>query len=128
MDALTHELTLEIPLYVSFKRMGRAQSRLWYEPLEQENVGRGTCHEVTGGVYKHIAKSAQRRASIARSQFHEGEFLATFCKGVAGRPPSEKASSLMSKLIHEHFATEPRIQMWGGVTRGEWTCGCGKKK
>ena len=32
----------------------------------------------------------------------------------------------MSKLIHEHLATEPRIQMWGGTTRGEWTCGCGK--
>ena len=87
----------------------------------------GTCHEATGGVHKHIAKSAQRRASIARSQSHEDGFLATFCKGVAGRPPSEKAPSFMSKLIHEHLATEPRIQMWGGATRGEWACGCGKK-
>ena len=33
----------------------------------------------------------------------------------------------MSKQIHEHLATdEPRIQMWGGATRGEWACGCGK--
>jgi hypothetical protein len=32
----------------------------------------------------------------------------------------------MSKLIHEHLATEPWIQMWSGATRGEWTCGCGK--
>ena len=32
----------------------------------------------------------------------------------------------MSKLIHEYLATEIRIQMWGGATRGEWTCGYGK--
>jgi hypothetical protein len=127
VDAPTHELTLDMPLYVSFKRMGRAQTRVWYEPLEQENVGRGTCREVTSDVYKHIAKSAQRRASIARTHSHEEEFLATFCKGVAGCPSSVKASSFMSKLIHEHLATEPRILMWGGATRGVWTCGCGKR-
>ena len=90
-------------------------------------MGRGTCHEVASGVYKHITRSAQRRAPIGRTQSHEGEFLATFCEGVAGRPLSEKASSFMSKLIHEHLATEPRIQMWGVVTRGEWACGCGKR-
>ena len=65
VDALTHELTLDMPLYVPFKRKGRAQTRVWYGPLEQENVGRGTCHEeVASGVYKHVARSAQRRASI----------------------------------------------------------------
>ena len=73
---------------------------------------------MTSDVYKHIARSVQRRASIARMHSHKGGFLATFCKGAAGRPPSEKASSFMSKLIHEHLATEPRILMWGGVTRG----------
>ena len=73
VDTLTHELTLGMPLYVSFKRMGRAQTRVWYEPHEQENVGRGTCHEVTSGVFKNIARSAQRRASIARSQSYDGE-------------------------------------------------------
>ena len=67
VDALTHELALDMSLYVPFKRMGRAQPRVWYEPLEQENVRRGTCHEVASGVYKYIARSAQRRASIART-------------------------------------------------------------
>ena len=113
-------------MYVSFKHMGRVQTRVWYEPLEQENVGRGTCHEVTSGD-KHIAKSAQRRAPIARTSSHEGGLLATFFKGAAGRPPSEKATSFMSKLVHERLATEPRVLMWGGVARGVWTCGCGKK-
>lgn len=105
VDALTHELTIDMPLYVPFKRMGRAQTRVWYAPLEQENVGRGRCHEVTSDV------SAQRRAPIARTSSHEGGFLATFCKGAAGRPPYEKASAFMSKLIHEHLATEPSILM-----------------
>ena len=86
LDALTHELTLDMPLYVSFKRTGRAQPQVWYEPLEQENVERGTCHEVMSGIYRHIARSAQRRAPIARSHSHEGEFIATFCKGVKVLP------------------------------------------
>ena len=34
VDALTHELTLGMPLCVSLKRVGRAQTRLWYGPLE----------------------------------------------------------------------------------------------
>ena len=72
VDALTHELTPDMPLYVPFERMGRAQTQVWYEPLEQEHVGRGTCHEVASGVYKHIARSAQRRASIAQTHSHEG--------------------------------------------------------
>ena len=74
VDALTHCLTDEMPLYVSFKRQARRQTQLWYEPLYEENVGHGTSHEVTSDVYRHIAKSALRRTSIRRLQRNEGDF------------------------------------------------------
>ena len=32
-DALTHVTTLDMPIYVSFRRAGRRQTQLWYEPL-----------------------------------------------------------------------------------------------
>ena len=85
VDALTHCLTDDMPLYVSFKRQARRQTQLWYEPLYGENVGHGTPHEVTSDVYRHIAKSALRRTSIRRLQRNEGDFQANFVVGVTGR-------------------------------------------
>ena len=37
-----------MPIYISFRRMCRQHTQLWYEPLGEENVGHGTAHEVTG--------------------------------------------------------------------------------
>ena len=63
VDALRHAITPDMPLCMSFRRLGHQQTQLWYEPTEHENVGHGTCHdEVTGDVYHHITRSAQRRA------------------------------------------------------------------
>ena len=90
VDALTHAITPDMPLHISFRRSGRRQTQLWYEPTENENVGHGTCHEVTGDVYRHITKSAQRRASTGRIAKHCGEFHATFERGVTGRSPTER--------------------------------------
>ena len=59
-------ITPDMPIYVSFRRAGRRQTQLWYEPVQQENVGHGTCHEVTSDAYRHIAHSAQRRVSVRR--------------------------------------------------------------
>ena len=39
VDALTHAITPDMPLYISFCRTGRRQTQLWYEPTEHENVG-----------------------------------------------------------------------------------------
>ena len=47
VDALTHAIMPVMPIYVPFRRAGRRQTQLWYEPLQQENVGHGTCDEVT---------------------------------------------------------------------------------
>ena len=47
VGALTHAITPDMPIYVTFRRAGRWQTELWYEPLQQENVGHSTCHEVT---------------------------------------------------------------------------------
>ena len=61
VDTLTHQLNGTMALYVSFRRALRGHTMVWYEPLEEENVGHGGCHEVTGDLYKHIMASAQRR-------------------------------------------------------------------
>ena len=50
VDALTHQIDGTMPLYVSFQRALRGHTTIWYEPLEEENVGHGGCHEVTGDV------------------------------------------------------------------------------
>ena len=42
----------------------------------------------------------------------DGAFLATFGKGVIGRARSERRSSFVSKLMHEHLATRD-----GGAAR-----------
>ena len=113
VDALTHQLDGAIPPYVSFRHALRGHTTIWYEPLEEENVGHGGCHEVTGDLYKHITASAQRRLSIERVGVKDGAFLATFGKGAIGRARSESRSAFVSKLTHEHLATEARQEMWG---------------
>ena len=60
VDAPTHQIDGAMPLYVSFRRALRGNTTMWYEPLEEENVGHEGCDEVTGGTYKHITASAQR--------------------------------------------------------------------
>ena len=80
---------------------------------------------MTGDVYKHITGSAQRRLSIERVGVKDGAFLATFGKGAIGRARSEHRSTFVSKLMHEHLATEARQEMWAGRTAGSVTCGCG---
>ena len=95
VDALTHAITPDMPIYVSFQRAGRRQTKLWYEPLQQDNVGHGTCHEVTSDAYRHITRSAQRQVPIRRLVAHCGEFHATYERGVAGRPtPARCAANL----------------------------------
>ena len=107
-DAPTHQLNDTMALYVSFRRALRDHTTVWYEPLEEENVGHGGCEEVTGDVYKHSTAPAQRRLSIERVGVKDGAFLATFGKGAIGRARSESRSTFVSKLMHEHLATEAR--------------------
>ena len=127
VDALTHCLTDDMPLYLSFKRQARRQTQLWYEPLYEENVGHGTSHEVTSGVYRHIAKSALRRTSIRRLQRNEGDFQANFVVGVTGRAPSERRSSFLTKVTRDNLPIEARIAMWGGMDSGSVLCACGDR-
>ena len=56
VDAATHRIKPDMPIYISFRRMCRQLTQLWYETLEEEKVGHGTAHEATGDVYRHIAK------------------------------------------------------------------------
>ena len=126
VDALTHQLDDTIPLYASFRRARRGHTTIWYEPLEEENVGHGGCYEVKGDVYKHITTSAQRRLLIERVGVKDGAFLTTFGKkGAIGRARFESRSTFVSKLMHEHLATEARQEMWAGQSAGSVTCGCG---
>ena len=80
---------------------------------------------MTGGEYKHITASTQRRLSIERAGIKDGAFLATFGKGAIGRARSESRSTFVSKLMHEHLATEARQEMRAGRAKGSVTCGCG---
>ena len=61
VDALTHCLTDDMPLSVSFRRQSRCQTQLWYEPLFEENVGHGTAQEATGDVYRHRGSHERRQ-------------------------------------------------------------------
>ena len=118
-------ITPDMPIYVSFRRAGRRQTQLWYEPMQQENVGYGTCHEVTSGAYRYIAHSAQRRVSVRRLITHCGEFHATYERGVADRPPSARCAADLSQLHNNHLATEARVAMRSGLAAGSVTCACG---
>ena len=48
-----------------------------------------------------------------------------FGKGAIGRARSESRSTFVSKLMHEHLATEARQEMWAGQAAGSITFGCG---
>ena len=126
VDALTHAITPIMPLYISFRRSGRRQTQLWYEPTEHENVGHGTCHEVTGDVYRHITKPAQQRLTIGRTVKHCGKFHATFERGVTGRSPTERSGLTDSKIRNNLLSTESGVSIWGGVQAGTLTRGCGQ--
>ena len=67
----------------------------------------------------------ERRLSIERAGAKDGAFLATFDKGAIGRTRSESRSTFVSRLMHEHLATEARQEMWAGQAAGSVTCGCG---
>ena len=112
VDALTPQINDAMPLYVSFHRVLHSHTTIWYEPLGEENVGHGGCHEVMGDMYKHITASAQRRLSIERVDIKDGAFLATFGKGAIGRARSESRSTFVSKLMHEYLAMKARQEMW----------------
>ena len=62
---------------------------------------------------------------MARKLEKDGEFGATFVRGVTGRSPSARRSAFLSKVMHEHLATDARIKLWGGRERGTVACGCG---
>ena len=80
VDAFTHQLDGAMPLYVSFRRARRGHTTIWYEPLEEENVGHGGYHEVTGDVYKHTTAPAQRRLSIERTGWKPRLASSSRCK------------------------------------------------
>ena len=66
-----------------------------------------------------IKAYAQRHLSIERVGIKDGTFLlATFGKGAIGHARSESRSTFVSKLMHEHLATEARQKIWAG--RGSW--------
>ena len=67
----------------------------------------------------------ERRLSIERAGAKDGAFLATFGKGAIGRARSDSRSTFVSKLMHEHLATEARQEMWAGQAVGSITCDCG---
>ena len=71
VDALTHQINDSMPLYAPLRRALHGHTTVWYEPLEEENVSHGGCHEVMGDVYKRITASAQRRLSIERVGRHQ---------------------------------------------------------
>ena len=128
-DALTHQLDGTMPLYASFRRALRGHTctpRSGTIRLRRRTSVTEAATRVTGDMYKHImAASAQRRLSIERAGVKDGAFLATFGKGAIGRARSESRSTFVSKLMHEHLATEARQEMWAGQSAGSVTCGCG---
>ena len=47
VDAPTHQLDDTMAIYVSFRRALRGHTTIWYEPLEEENVGHGVTEAAT---------------------------------------------------------------------------------
>ena len=76
---------------------------------------------MSGDVYRHITKAAQRRASIQRVL----KPRVTFERGVTGRVSSERPRPAMAKIPNNHLPTEAQVHTWGGLTSGELACGCG---
>ena len=115
-----------MPVYVSFSREYSTRTSLWHEPLEEENVGLGALHEVTSDSYKHLARSAQRRLSIARLKETDGVVIASHSKGAIGRVKSERRSPLVTKIMHCQLATDARLELWAGRDEESVTCACGR--
>ena len=111
VDHLTHAIRDDMPVYVPFNREYSARTSLWHEPLEEENAGLGALHEVTSNSYKHLARSAQRRLSIARPKETGGVVIAPHSKGAIGRVKSERRSPLVTKIMHCQLATDARLDL-----------------
>ena len=126
VDGLTHEINDLMPVYASFARDHTPHTTLWHEPLEEENVGGGAVHEVTCGSHKHITRSSQRRLSISRLRGKDGPLLATFSRGAIGRAKSDRASPLVTKIMHDNLPTDARLELWAGKESGSTTCACGE--
>ena len=122
VDGLTHEINDSMPVYAPFARDHTSHTTLWHEPLEEENVGGGAVHEVTCGSYKHITRSSQRRLSISRLRGKDGPLLATFSCGAIGRAKSNRASPLVTKIMHDNLPTDARLELWAGKESGSATC------
>ena len=63
------------------------------------------------------------RVSIRRLLAHYGEFHAAHEREAAGRAPSARCMSGLSKLYNNHLATEARVVMWSGLAAGSVACG-----
>ena len=72
IDAATHRIKPDKPLYISFRRMSRQNTQLWHEPLEEENVGHGTAHEVTGDSYRHTHCKGGAEAGVCSPSAKQG--------------------------------------------------------
>ena len=126
-DGLTHEVNGRMPVYASFSRDHTPHTTLRHEPLEEENVGCGAVQEVTRDSYKHITRASQRRLSISRLRVKDGPLLATFSRGAIGRARSDRASPLMTKIMHGNFPTGARLELWAGAESGNVICACGEQ-
>ena len=116
-----------MPVYASFSRDHAPHTTLWHEPPEEETVGGGAVHEVTCGSYKHITRSSQRRLSISRLREKDGPLLATFSRGAIGRATSDRASPLITKIMHDNLPTDARPELWAGAESGNAICACGEQ-
>ena len=126
VGGLTHEINDLMPVYAWFAHDHTLHMALWHEPLEEEIVGGGAVHEVTCGSYKHITRSSQRRLSISRLRGEDGSLLATFSRGAIGCAKSDRASPLVTKIIHDNLPTDARLESWAGKECGSITCACGE--
>ena len=77
MGSATHTVRDDATAYVSSPPLSTDITRVWYEPLETENVGAGTANEVTSDAYRHIALASQRRTSNEHAIEKDGLFLTT---------------------------------------------------
>ena len=111
-DELAHAITLNVPMYASFRRPVVGVTTLWYQPAEYETVGRGLMYEVTGNAYKHITLTSQRRASTRRNLVKDGEVLAAHVGMSTGHTRSDGASHRVAKLYHSRLMADLRIELW----------------
>ena len=126
VGGLTHEINDLMPVYAWFAHDHTLHMALWHEPLEEEIVGGGAVHEVTCGSYKHITRSSQRRLSISRLRGKDGPLLATFSRGAIGRAKSDRASPIVTKIMHGNLPMDPRLELWADKESGSVTYACGE--